>query len=1260
MAEKRQIVVYGDIEEETDNDFIPQEFPKEFENVHTQVVVTDSSRADTTKRELTQFRDDDVVLIEFDNGIKQWISLEQFREDYGVALSRDVKGKDELVIPSTVRIGDAERGLGEWGIKALSFLGFDLAGAGATKIAGGIESGLKRPAGRLHRCELINRFGLTRSNGHFEPGKPVLIFIHGTASSTEGSFSDLWQQQEGVNFIREARSLYGANVYGFEHKTLSESPIRNALELVREIERKSGSGEARVQVHLISHSRGGLVGELVARANVSSKEPFTKELLEQFREQATANDVRDLDELIALLSKPGFSVERFVRVACPARGTTLASGRLDKWLSVFANLLETVTGGNLLIDALSAFAIAVAKERTDPATLPGLEAQMPGSALIRLLNLPPEDARAGNIESELAVISGVAKGSFWKNLAYLLPTAFFGRDHDLVVDTISMTGGGKRARGMAYVYEDESKSVNHFSYFGNPKAVGKIIQGLKKASVDLGFDSLDREERRLLPGVRGREKGAARGVVVLLPGILGSHLQRGNDRIWLDPFELAFGGLRKIAKDAQNISAEASCLQLSYGRFIDYLEEQSLRVVQCPYDWRLPISRLGKEFGRTLMRQLNDAKRDGLPLTVVAHSMGGLVARAALHHNAALWSRIVDSGGRLLMFGTPNGGSHAMVRMLLGQDKLIKNLALLDLRNDEAGLLEIIAGLDGVLNLLPWNHGSHDYFAGETWQRLLAGSDAGQRTMPDGQALERAAMLRDELYNFGLHRERVLYIAGKAPVTPVDVEIGPQPGAKPLFKGTTRGEAIRELIETGVTEQGSVLRTEPLLTRGAREYVSLPEDMPDMFPDAEILEISAMAASGTHVKAEHDRPLSVSIGHGNLRYARNIIIVGHYDDDTIMSAEAYIDNLFGGRLRKRLNLRLYPGRLNTSEIIDNPSEKSRPPASLIVGLGEVGKLTQMTLVSTVTDAVLKYVVAVSENRVRHEPASRTELSINSLLIGTGPGGLSVRESVSAIIRGVLAANDRLKVMEGLSDYRIASLEFIELWEHLCICAAHEIGKVKKMADIEGRITNKPAMSHGDGKSANGAMIQSLGGGLAKMHWDEDAAWWSRIQITREMDDKPEGPILRYQLLTYRARSEVMLHALDLRQVDAFVNNVITHASNAPELSETLFEMLIPYELKQRTIENRNLVLVLNEKAAQYPWELLQNRSGNLDVQKKEEPLCVQNGLLRQLESHQYRPKPLMTNYNRVLVVGDPKSDFPVHKGAEEEAIEVGRLLRGYN
>ena len=77
-----------------------------------------------------------------------------------------------------------------------------------------------------------------------------------------------------------------------------------------------------------------------------------------------------------------------MRVACPARGTTLASGRLDRWLSVLDYLVDDCRRHGLFGDGLD-FLLGVVKERTDPRTLPGLEAMMPGSALTRLLSRIP-------------------------------------------------------------------------------------------------------------------------------------------------------------------------------------------------------------------------------------------------------------------------------------------------------------------------------------------------------------------------------------------------------------------------------------------------------------------------------------------------------------------------------------------------------------------------------------------------------------------------------------------------------------------------------------------------------------------------------------------------------------------------------------------------------------------------------------------------------------------------------------------------------
>ncbi len=149
----------------------------------------------------------------------------------------------------------------------------------------------------------------------------------------------------------------------------------------------------------MTHSRGGLVGELLCLGQrIKLEDPLKSELVPKLfeidrtlaeqlglspldtqaaeeRKNAYQEDHKKLTKLVQLLDEKALKVQRFVRAACPARGTTLASGRLDRWLSV----LNYLTGGGLVGDVAD-FLLAVVKERTDPRTLPGLEAMMPGSA----------------------------------------------------------------------------------------------------------------------------------------------------------------------------------------------------------------------------------------------------------------------------------------------------------------------------------------------------------------------------------------------------------------------------------------------------------------------------------------------------------------------------------------------------------------------------------------------------------------------------------------------------------------------------------------------------------------------------------------------------------------------------------------------------------------------------------------------------------------------------------------------------------------
>ncbi|MBL8373150.1 hypothetical protein [Accumulibacter sp.] len=159
-----------------------------------------------------------------------------------------------------------------------------------------------------------------------------------------------------------------------------------------------------------------------------------------------------------------------MRVACPARGATLASGRIERWLSVLDFLAEKTTGNGLVADGVD-FLLAVVEKRTDPCTLPGIEAMMPGSALTRQLQQPPLICHANR-----TVIAGDIEGeSLWQEMKIVATDWFYRADHDLVVNAGSMSGGLRRPEKDARFRKDQGPDVNHFSYFANARSVRGLI-----------------------------------------------------------------------------------------------------------------------------------------------------------------------------------------------------------------------------------------------------------------------------------------------------------------------------------------------------------------------------------------------------------------------------------------------------------------------------------------------------------------------------------------------------------------------------------------------------------------------------------------------------------------------------------------------------------------------------------------------------------------------------------------------------------------
>ncbi len=223
-------------------------------------------------------------------------------------------------------------------------------------------------------------------------GGPILVLVHGTFSDTVGTFGKLWTLHNAT--VRQLFASYGDRVYGLDHPTLGASPIANALTLVRAM-------PAGARIHLATHSRGGLVAEVLVRA--CSGAPLASAVLASFAGDAYAEHRNDLRALVKEAQAKGLRMERVVRVGCPARGTLLASKRLDAYLSILNWCLELASIP--VVPEVVDFLHEVARRRADPSELPGLEAMTPESPVIAWVNGATEP-----IASELRVVAGDMRG----------------------------------------------------------------------------------------------------------------------------------------------------------------------------------------------------------------------------------------------------------------------------------------------------------------------------------------------------------------------------------------------------------------------------------------------------------------------------------------------------------------------------------------------------------------------------------------------------------------------------------------------------------------------------------------------------------------------------------------------------------------------------------------------------------------------------------------------------------------------------------
>lgn len=1135
---------------------------------------------------------------------------------------------------------------------------------------------------------------------------PLLVLVHGTFVNTVSTFGKLWTAHPGT--VRDLFTHYGGRIYALDHPTLAQSPIANALTLVQAM-------PAGARLHLVTHSRGGLVAEIVARACGGGALPA--EELAFFKGAAYATHRTQLRELVDAAQAKGLKVERTVRVACPAHGTLLASKRLDAYLSVLRWGLELA--GVPVAPELIDFLHEVARRRADPAQLPGLEAMMPESPVVAWLN-----SRSEPVPGELRVVAGDMEGdSVGSWVKTLLSDAFYWTDNDLVVQTRSMYGGMARSPmatgpGASFML-DRGAKVSHFNYFANQRTVDAISAALMRDTPDefaaigplswAGQDASGTRAARAVARSRGPEgRAAERPAVVVLPGILGSNLKLDGKRIWLGAgFINALLKLEWNPATAARIEPDGP-VDGAYDALVEHLATTH-EVIVFAFDWRRPIEEEARRLAGTVDAALAAREASGLPVRLLAHSMGGLVARTLQLEEPATWARMMArEGARLLMLGTPNGGSWSPMQVLSGDDTFGNTIAALGSLFDNRGARRMMAGLPGFIQLQAALLDAESGLArAATWQKLADDDMAALRRLnlwhePDTQraiyewgappqdVLDQAVALRRrldaQLPALAADAPRMALVVGQAPFTPDGISMGDEgleylnaadggdgrvtldsallPGVATWTVDAVHGklpdalaafDGYVELLETGATNK---LQPLPTGTRGgekraegagAAPRAALARSRPSrgLGLDAWVPPSRPADVMGLG-RQERPRPrtaaLAVSVRNGDLRFIGEPLLIGHYRSLLLTGAEAAIDRLIDGAMARALKAGLYPDAPGSHQVFRNKRRDPDHPA-------EMAKPAAAIVAGLGEEGKLREVdLAYTVRQAVMAYAQRLSESTTGAHSQFDLAATLIGSGGTGITPGASARAIAQGVLEANGKLqengwpRVGRLLLIEQYLDRAGDAWHALQLQEQSAPSRLKLVGRIGFGPG-------AMRRPLDSGYRGARHDF-------ISALKVPGRDPAHPCITYTLDTRRARTEVRAQHAQGSLLRQLVTKASNDANADPQIGRTLFNLLVPLEIEPFLAGTGELVLEVDPDTASIPWEILDTNPDEQSADNR--PWAIRSKLVRKLRIDNFREKPRdATVDDSVLVIGEPLADparYPRLQGARREAIAVATKL----
>ncbi len=1127
-----------------------------------------------------------------------------------------------------------------------------------------------------------------------DPNVPYLLLLHGTISSTVRSFGDLINEQGQL--WPQIYSAYNGNVLAFEHHTLHKSPLENALELIKRL-------PDNIDLHILSHSRGGLIAEILARVHTSNQ-VFTEEEISILQNAERTDDINIITNIREQLIKKSLRVSKVIRVACPAEGTELLSNKLNTFFNVIINLTEftpSVTGQT--INQVADILLQIIEQKDDPSVLPGLEAMKSTSLFNRLMN-----NREFAVNSRLSIVSAQSniRGGMLKGLAYILTNLIHWKANDFVIDTRSMYAGMPRSAPVRHL-KIKSDEIHHLSFFRQAE-----VQSSIKMELIGNPDNNQFEERSAKPrptsrsGRRASKKDIThtKPVILLIPGLMGSVLSGKNDSAayWLDE-QCVAGKAPHLSIFNENIEP-SNLVSSSYSDLENYFLDKDFEVEIFPYDWRNSLRESGQKLKdriSDILKKTGENVNEHIPIKIIAHSTGGLLIRDLMINHEDDYRQFSERAGfKILMLGTPWKGTYKIAQFLMGQGLMFSAVRNLFQWDNENEIRDTFASFEGLIELLPQS--THHKYSDEIiefsnagdWKKLAKKIGAKWKDLSVDQLAsvkrywKKAAKL-DEKTSKDLFKN-VIYIAGQSEDTlnryyfDEEKTVALQFGTTPLGDGITtweRGIPIHASLTYFTNTSNGSLTTDGSLFNAYHEILALGSTSdPTMklhsnisgapHRDSSLASTLSTASAYTRIEAdlfdnydkkqneedEHCGILKIDVVCADLVKSKYPVMVGHIKGPVLQGAEWAVNGALSGKPEMMLRLGLYPDEKETSEILAG-NDASNFKGAIIIGLGQLENITSFVIECSVKQAVLKYVFESIDGSSPDSNGKLMEKAISTVLMSSHYGNLSTESSVESILRGVISANETLK-NEG-SPICIGRLEYVELYEDKARAAFLFLKELERQnTNLEIQLTDK---------------ISNRLGSRVRIHMDRTSEFHQRYTVTLKQDSK-KNIIDIDKFIAEKKRNEnaefFPIRGLEFRsyaglareeKVEDYANHYLIHTlvEGIPDkkwnkrLSKALFEMLIPNEFKSNFKRQSNILLVLDKETAQYPWEML------TPIIDMDEPLCVRASMIRQFTTDDYPASLSFVNKKTAFLLGNPdtKGIYEELPGAEEEVKTIANILK---